>query len=178
MTWSLSTNFSPMWMINKIFKNNAGWGPILHCKANLILCRVASNANIYLLRARYVLSPAKIWRNWNRCALLVRKHHSSSLENKIEHRITIWTSHCTSEYTSRIIESRVSFLWRRKWQPTHFSVLAWRIPGTEEPGGLPSMGSQRVRHYWSDLAAAAESQTDTYMATFTVASFTAVKTWK
>ena len=38
---------------------------------------------------------------------------------------------------------------------THSSVLAWRIPGTEEPGGLPSMGSHRVRHDWSDLAAAA-----------------------
>ena len=35
---------------------------------------------------------------------------------------------------------------------THSSVLAWRIPGTEEPGGLPSMGSHRVRHDWSDLA--------------------------
>ena len=29
---------------------------------------------------------------------------------------------------------------------THFSVLAWRIPGTGEPGGLPSMGSHRVGH--------------------------------
>ena len=29
---------------------------------------------------------------------------------------------------------------------THFSILAWRIPGTEEPSGLPSMGSHRVRH--------------------------------
>ena len=38
---------------------------------------------------------------------------------------------------------------------THSSVLAWRIPGTAEPGGLPSMGSHRVRHDWSDLAAAA-----------------------
>ena len=37
----------------------------------------------------------------------------------------------------------------------HSSVLAWRIPGTEDPGGLPSMGSHRVRHNWSDLAAAA-----------------------
>ena len=74
--------------------------------------------------------------------------------------------------------------WRRKWQPipvhgvakswtqlsdfsftfhfhaleeemaTHSSVLAWRIPWTEEPGGLPSMGSHRVGHDWSDLAAA------------------------
>ena len=38
---------------------------------------------------------------------------------------------------------------------TRFSVLAWRIPGTEEPGWLPSIGSHRVRHNWSDLAAAA-----------------------
>ena len=35
------------------------------------------------------------------------------------------------------------------------SVLAWRIPGTGEPGGLPSMGSHRVGHDWSNLAAAA-----------------------
>ena len=33
-----------------------------------------------------------------------------------------------------------------KEMATHSSVLAWRIPGTGEPGGLPSMGSQRVRH--------------------------------
>ena len=38
---------------------------------------------------------------------------------------------------------------------THSSVFAWRIPGVGEPGGLPSMGSHRVRHDWSDLAAAA-----------------------
>ena len=38
---------------------------------------------------------------------------------------------------------------------THSSVLAWRIPGTGEPGGLPSMGSHRVGHDWSALAAAA-----------------------
>ena len=39
---------------------------------------------------------------------------------------------------------------------THSSVLAWRIPGTGEPGGLSSLGSHRVGHDWSDLAAAAE----------------------
>ena len=38
---------------------------------------------------------------------------------------------------------------------THSSVLAWRIPGTGEPRGLPSMGSHRVGHDWRDLAAAA-----------------------
>ena len=38
---------------------------------------------------------------------------------------------------------------------THSSILAWRIPGTEEPGGLPALVSHRVAHGWSDLAAAA-----------------------
>ena len=38
---------------------------------------------------------------------------------------------------------------------THSSVLAWRIPGMGQPGGLPSMGSHRVGHDWSNLAAAA-----------------------
>ena len=42
-----------------------------------------------------------------------------------------------------------------KEMATHSSVLAWRIPGTREPAGLPSMGSHRVGHDWSDLAAAA-----------------------
>ena len=36
---------------------------------------------------------------------------------------------------------------------THSSVLAWRIPGTGEPGGLPSMGSHRVGHDLSNLVA-------------------------
>ena len=40
------------------------------------------------------------------------------------------------------------------------SVLAWRIPGTGEPDRLPSMGSHRVRHNWSNLAAAADFGTD------------------
>ena len=38
---------------------------------------------------------------------------------------------------------------------THSSVLAWRIPRTGEPCGLPSMGLHRVRYDWHDLAAAA-----------------------
>ena len=38
---------------------------------------------------------------------------------------------------------------------TQSSVRAWRIPGTGEPGGLPSLGSHRVGHNWSDLAAVA-----------------------
>ena len=35
---------------------------------------------------------------------------------------------------------------------THSSILTWRIPWTEEPAGLQSIGSQRIGHDWSDLA--------------------------
>ena len=42
-----------------------------------------------------------------------------------------------------------------KEMATHSGILAWRIPGMAEPGGLPSMGSHRVGHDWSDLEAAA-----------------------
>ena len=42
-----------------------------------------------------------------------------------------------------------------KEMATHSSVLAWRIPGMGEPGGLLSLGSHRVEHDWIDLAAAA-----------------------
>ena len=48
-----------------------------------------------------------------------------------------------------------TWVWSLGWEDslekgmaTHSSVLAWRIPWTEEPGGLQSMGLQRVRHYW------------------------------
>jgi len=44
-----------------------------------------------------------------------------------------------------------------KEMATHSSVLAWRIPGTGEPGGLPSLGSHRVGHDWNNLAAASFS---------------------
>ena len=43
---------------------------------------------------------------------------------------------------------------------THSSVLAWRIPGTGKPGGLPSTGSHNVGHNWSDLAAATTETED------------------
>jgi len=49
-----------------------------------------------------------------------------------------------------------------KEMATRSSILAWRIPGTEEPGGLLSMGSHRVGHNWSNLAAAAAAVHQNY----------------
>ena len=52
---------------------------------------------------------------------------------------------------------------------THSGVLAWRIPGMGEPRGLPSVGSHRVGHDWSDLAAAAASRVWLFVTPWTVA---------
>ena len=59
-----------------------------------------------------------------------------------------------------------------KEMATHSSVLAWRIPGMAEPGGLPSMGLHRVGHYWSDLAAA-----DCGLPGFSVRGFSRQEYW-
>ena len=56
---------------------------------------------------------------------------------------------------SHIFENKTSCDLLEKAMATHSSTLAWKIPWTEEPGGLPSMGSHRVGHDCSDLAAAA-----------------------
>ena len=62
-----------------------------------------------------------------------------------------------SDFGARLRDFTFTFHFHalEKEMATHSSVLAWRIPGTEEPGGLPSMGSHRVGHDWSDLAAVA-----------------------
>ena len=52
----------------------------------------------------------------------------------------------------KVTEIHLWNIFMEKEMATHSSVLAWRIPGMEEPGGLPSMGSHRVGHDWSDLA--------------------------
>ena len=62
----------------------------------------------------------------------------------------------TFRYTTHTIYIYMCLaLYLEKEMATHSSVFAWRIPGTGEPGGLSSLGSHRVGHDWSDLAAAA-----------------------
>ena len=80
---------------------------------------------------------------------------SSCLENPMDrgawwaavHGVTksrTWLSDFTFTFHFHALEKEMA---------THSIVLAWRIPGTGEPGGLLSLGSYRVRHDWSDLAA-------------------------
>ena len=65
--------------------------------------------------------------------------------------------HGVAEGQTRLSDFTFTFHFHalEKEMATHSSVLAWRIPGMGEPGGLLSLGSHRVGHDWSDLAAAA-----------------------
>ena len=73
----------------------------------------------------------------------------SCLENPVD-RGAWWAA------VHRVAQSQTWLKWLcmhalEKEMATHSSILAWRIPGTEKPGGLPSMGSHRDRHDWNVL---------------------------
>ena len=81
----------------------------------------------------------------------------SCLENPMDGGAWWAAVHGVAKSQTRLSDFTFTFHFHalQKEMATHSSVLAWRIPGTGEPGGLLSMGSHRVGHDWSDLAAAA-----------------------
>ena len=81
----------------------------------------------------------------------------SCLENPMDGGAWWAAVHGVTESPTRLSDFTFTFYFHalEEEMAAHSSVLAWRIPGTGEPGGQPSMGSHRVGHDWSDLAAAA-----------------------
>ena len=81
----------------------------------------------------------------------------SCLENPMDGGAWCAAVHGVAKSWTRLSDFTFTFHFQalEKDMATHSSVLAWRIPGTGEPGGLLSMGSHRVGLDWSDLAAAA-----------------------
>ena len=94
---------------------------------------------------------------WTYCIVFLRQWHTTPvlLSGKSHGRRSLvgcspWGRE-ESETTERL-HFHFSFHALEKEMATHSSILAWRIPGTTEPGGLPSMGSHRLGHDRSDLA--------------------------
>ena len=85
-------------------------------------------------------SSLNIWK------FLVHVHLKPRLENFEHYFASVW------DECNYVIVWTFFGIALEKEMATHSSVLAWRIPETGEPGGLPSMGSHRVGHDWSDLA--------------------------
>ena len=81
----------------------------------------------------------------------------SCLENRMDGGAWLAAVHGVAKSQTRLNNFTLIFHFHalEKEMATHSSVLAWRIPGMGKPGGLLSMGSHRVGHDWSDLAAAA-----------------------
>ena len=129
------------------------------CLFNLYAEYIMRNAGLEEAQAGIKIARRNINNLWYAgiCREKAMATQYSCLENPIDrgawkaavHGVTkSWTWLCDFTFTFH-------FHALKKEMATHASILAERIPGTEEPGGLLSMGSHRVGHNWSDLAAAA-----------------------
>ena len=99
--------------------------------------RINMDSNVFKQRRQQQPTPVLLPGNSHRCRSLVGCSPWGHTE-----------SDTTSDFTFTF-----HFHALEKEMAAHSSVLAWRIPGTEEPGRLLSMGSHRVGHEWSDLVA-------------------------
>ena len=91
------------------------------------------------------------------CPLKAPPPHTHTHTNPMDRRASWAAVHGVAKSQTRLSDFTFTFHFPalEKEMATHSSVLAWRIPGTGESGGLPSLGSHRVGHDWGDLAAAA-----------------------
>ena len=113
----------------------------IDCDDNCTILWIYSNSLNYVLWQRRQWHPTPV--------LLLGKSHGR--------RSLVGCSPWVAKSWTRLSDFTFTFHFHalEKEMATHSSVLAWRIPGTGgEPGGLPSMGTHRVGHDWSDLAAA------------------------
>ena len=101
----------------------------------------------------FFLIKKKIWPHY--VAYWRRQWHPTPLENPMD-REGWWAAvHGVANSRTQLSDFSFTFHALEKEMASHSIVLAWRIPGMGEPGGLPSMGSHRVGHDWSNLAVAA-----------------------
>ena len=121
---------------------------VWHCfKLRAIFCGNPEDLNFFFQQGFWFFPPNCYWLLFTFNVLDIKESRIKYqlLPKSTKHRIP-FLFRCTFTF---------HFLALEKEMATHSSVLAWRISGTGELGGLPSMGSHRVRHDWSDLAAAA-----------------------
>ena len=129
----------------------------------LILCKTHLTSHARMSGSRWVITPSWLsgsWRSFLYHSSVYSCHlflvSSASLRSipflSFIEPIFAWNIPLVSVL---FFKKSLVFPILEKEMATHSSVLAWRIPGKGEPGGLPSLGSHRIKHDWGDLAAAA-----------------------
>ena len=111
------------------------------------------NLSIWKYLKIYLILVKSVPQNY--CRLIPLQY--SCLENPMDGGAWQAAVHGVAKSRTRLSDFTLTFHFHalEKEMATHSGILAWRIPGTGEPGGLPSMGLHRVKHDRSDLAAAA-----------------------
>ena len=110
------------------------------------------------LPVKFMMQP----QHWGKCLvhsrLSINIHLFKWWSPEVASMTLFWASFCF--YLVAQIVKNLSAIWENqvwslgqedtlgKWVATHFSILAWRIPWPEEPGGLQPMGSQKIGHNW------------------------------
>ena len=170
------TNYSKLWFLYYLScLDNVAFKPVLLNLPNVLSCSTFKNIyffprfRVYSSRSHYrILSRVPRAMQWVLLSVLYfvvcicgegdgTPLQYSCLENPMDGGAWWAAVHGVAKSRTRLSNFTFTFHFHalEKEMAAHSSVLAWRIPGTGEPGGLPSMGSHRVRHDWSDLAAAA-----------------------
>ena len=123
---------------------------------------ILPTSNIFIITIRCKISYKLLWFEfWSFMTKIGEGNGTplqySCLENPMDGEIWWAAVHGVAKSQTRLSDFTFTFHFNalEKEMATHSSVLAWRSPGTAEPGGLPSLGLRRVRHDWSDLAAVA-----------------------
>ena len=166
--WPLITILSyglPWWLSGKGSSYNAG-GQELQIRLlgweDLLEEGMVTHSNILAWRIPWTEEPGRLQSiGWHTVGHNFSEGNGtplqySCLENPMDRGAWWATVHRVAKSRTRLSSFTFTFHFHalEKEMAAHSSILAWRIPGTGEPGGLPSMGSHRVGYDWSDLAEA------------------------
>ena len=183
--WSFSFSISPSNEYSGLISFRMDWLDLLEVQRTLksLLQHHSSKASILRCSAFFIVQHSHLYKTTGKTIALTRRNFVSKvmsllfnmlsrlvvregngkplqyscLENPMDGGAWKAAVHGVAKSQTRLSDFTFTFHFHalQKEMATHFSVLAWRIPGTGEPGGLPSMGLHRVGHNWSNLAAAA-----------------------
>ena len=158
--WRFSFNISPSNEHPGLISFRMNWLDLLGVQGTLksLLQHHSSKASILRCSAFFTVNcPASVYSMSSFKVSNGTPLQYSCLENPMDRGAWWATVHGVAKSRTRLSYFTFTFHFHalEKEMATHSSVLAWRVPGTGEPGGLPSMGSHRIGHDWSDLAAVA-----------------------